>query len=1567
MKAPTKRATRRLAASIVVVLALAAAQSAQAKLWEGKGSDTLWSTPGNWENSTLPATTDSLAFRRAGAPNKTATLDALYSYNGTIHIGDGSSASSPYIFEATDPSYGLTIKDDVWLGYYEDGWLWIKSGTYIFGVTKDKGLHIGQAKSGSHNFWLKVGDGLSTASLNAKANKTAMFGGSVFIADKATLDFTGKDFEMSNTSSAYFTNTTFTAAYVRIADTTSMTLSNSTFTFTGDFNLSNGTGGNCTFKGVESVLQQTSGNRVFNVGAAQNSTATVEKDGGDWDCYYLRIGKGSGSTGTFTMNGGTFLSRNELSIGYANGSIGTFTLNGGSVTNNGNLYFLGSAPTLNINSGSFTVASDKEVLLGAGVAATINLNGGMLTTKHIKDNGATSASVLLNGGTIQANGTGSSLVDSTVDVKVGANGGTFHTGGHAITVPAAVNAATGVAGDLTVTGGGSATFSAPGNLTGAFAIGENTALHWFDQDGAVADYPISSISIAPGANLYLDADSTGCDTFGAATTNITATSANPATITLVFVSAAPAGTSYTLFDTVDGSEFVVVPLLGALELPHETSVVDGKLVLTITAEDYTWNGTQTNWGDADAWTKGGASATWTPGNNAIFDTAGREAVLAADAAASEVRFTANAAVSGESTLAVSKVDVASGATATISAPIGSAFSKTGAGTLVLGTNCTVQTTLSDGTLALACTNAIEWSNVTLGTDAAKPVTLRFADGATLANAPAQWFIGQMANVTSTVVKAGGDWTIGNMYIADAEGAYTSFRQEGGTLNLTSVMDIGRKSSAAYAHFDIAGGTVSHNDYTHMGANCPAAMTVRSGAKYEMTRAVSYGMIVGGNADAALNAAGGEVFIDGPVNLAYYGANGPNGVVNVSSGGVISCDGFKVNSSSAGGSGLLSMDGGMIRANKDNAAFVPNKDNMTVLVRANGGTIDANSKAITILRPILEDSESTGGGMTFKGGGIVTLASGNTYTGKTTVEVGTTVHVAAPGEIGGGLAVTVPETAPADGVYTLVTIDGSGTFGESVLTGVVAPDNATLRLRGDGKSVICIVGDPGFVWVGGASGSLSEASNWANNAVPGVGANCIIGNAAAANLTNPTGSDFAPDTITFPADTALVTISGEGTLSGLTSIVNNSSQHHVIACPVDASAATPTLPLADGNYLVFSGGIALNSMPSVASMRLAGVWNLTGDWTEPPTGTSIMSGSTVTVSGVLDDGYNIVVNANATLQVARARANLGADSKNRFLYKNDGTFIVTGEMQDKILHASGSYSLAGFFANGNNNAVTRANGLVHAGSTKNNHIFRLSNSANSATNTIVLGLGGLSFRDNLVRNTSCYPYFQIDSGKSAVLASSADWSLGANPVSGKDLCLELAGFVTIDTSDYDDRTVPHTITAIGRIGNHGKVTVTGCGTMAFEHSSDFGGGLDVKDTATVSFNSGCGLGRCGANVDVGATLEVAQSGTVALSGDLTLASGAALAFNFTERATAPTLSVSGAVTANGAVVVKISSDNDVRPAYGNDGKYVLTSGGKFANVTVSLDASAPNWVKGVSVENDEIVLYVKPIGTIFLIM
>ncbi|MBO7683329.1 MAG: hypothetical protein J6T51_01210 [Kiritimatiellae bacterium] len=431
-------------------------------------------------------------------------------------------------------------------------------------------------------------------------------------------------------------------------------------------------------------------------------TFTVDKTGGDWTMTGdFKIGLGSG-TATVTQRGGTF-----------------------------------------------SVPAGKWTRFESGSTSAINLYGGTFETSRITNQGATSNSVLLDGGTIEVNGDASNygLLDASVNVRVGSNGGTINAGGRSFHVPPAINAVENTSGAFTVTGGGAVSFQNMGNLTGALNVGDGTTVRWFDQDGTVsATCTFTSLALGAGSTIYIDGNATAVDALPSTVTT-TATAGNKATVEVSFSAIPAAGTTFALFPAASADVFDVKPRLGGLELPHEVSLANGNLVLTITAEDYTWNGTQTNWGDADAWTKGGAAATWADGNNAIFGTANATVALAADASAAEARFTADATISGSGTLTVPSVSVAPSVAATISATTAGTLEKTGAGTLTLGASRTDQTTVSGGTLAMANGATVDPAKLTLGSDSSTPVTFDYC-GQTL-DSPLAAFIKPGADVTLT--------------------------------------------------------------------------------------------------------------------------------------------------------------------------------------------------------------------------------------------------------------------------------------------------------------------------------------------------------------------------------------------------------------------------------------------------------------------------------------------------------------------------------------------------------------------------------------------------------------------------------------------------------------------------------------------------------------------------------------------------------------------------------------------------------------------------------------------------
>ena len=92
----------------------------------------------------------------------------------------------------------------------------------------------------------------------------------------------------------------------------------------------------------------------------------------------------------------------------------------------------------------------------------------------------------------------------------------------------------------------------------------------------------------------------------------------------------------------------------------------------------------------------------------------------------------------------------------------------------------------------------------------------------------------------------------------------------------------------------------------------------------------------------------------------------------------------------------------------------------------------------------------------------------------------------------------------------------------------------------------------------------------------------------------------------------------------------------------------------------------------------------------------------------------------------------------------------------------------------------------------------------------------------------------------------------------------------------------------------------------------------------------------------------------------------LGFNYTTKdapvlnLTDKTVTFDEGTTTN--VVVKISTDGK----RGRGGVNALTSGGKFAGVNVTLAEGYPDWVKGVSVVDGDIVLAAKPSGFVIIL-
>ena len=196
-----------------------------------------------------------------------------------------------------------------------------------------------------------------------------------------------------------------------------------------------------------------------------------------------------------------------------------------------------------------------------------------------------------------------------------------------------------------------------------------------------------------------------------------------------------------------------------------------------------------------------------------------------------------------------------------------------------------------------------------------------------------------------------------------------------------------------------------------------------------------------------------------------------------------------------GTGSVYFNGGTLKAGAASTSFMTGLSNAKV--QSGGAKIDTNGNNITIGQSLVEDSGSTGGGLTKTGGGTLTLSGDNGYTGATTVNQGT-LALASSGDISESATVEVKSGATLDvsakGGWTLggtQTLKGDGTVvGDLTANGIVAPGNSPGDLNFNDN--LTLAGTLNLEVNG------TGASNF--DRLVGDGANWILGSGITLNLT-----------------------------------------------------------------------------------------------------------------------------------------------------------------------------------------------------------------------------------------------------------------------------------------------------------------------------------------------------------------------------------------------------------------------------------------------------------------------------------
>ena len=290
-------------------------------------------------------------------------------------------------------------------------------------------------------------------------------------------------------------------------------------TATGEFNLTGGT------INVDRELRIGSGiggsgtmalsNGAFLNGGIINNNVIIGSFGGTGvatmtgDATILRtgdqlfVGNDDGSTGSFTVSGGTVDVGSWLAVG-RNGATGTFTINGTAMVNQG---VTDDSGTSRFELTNFNKPS----------TATVNLDGGTLTTNGIVNGAEGTTNLNLNGGLVKPRIDNAQFLQGLTAVTVGAGGAKIDTDDRTISIGQSLMGAPGDGG-LVKSGLGTlnlngfntyngativkaGTLGGAGSIAGAVTVNAAGTLNPGMTTGTLT---AGSVSIVPGGTLAID-------------------------------------------------------------------------------------------------------------------------------------------------------------------------------------------------------------------------------------------------------------------------------------------------------------------------------------------------------------------------------------------------------------------------------------------------------------------------------------------------------------------------------------------------------------------------------------------------------------------------------------------------------------------------------------------------------------------------------------------------------------------------------------------------------------------------------------------------------------------------------------------------------------------------------------------------------------------------------------------------------------------------------------------------------------------------------------------------------
>lgn len=513
-------------------------------------------------------------------------------------------------------------------------------------------------------------------------------------------------------------------------------------------------------------------------------------------------------------------------------------------------------------------------------------------------------------------------------------------------------------------------------------------------------------------------------------------------------------------------------------------------------------------------------------------------------------------------------------------------------------------------------------------------------------------VGKGANSTGTVIKDGGDWSCYYLRIGTGSGSTGSFVQNGGSMTVNTKefsLGLGADSEASYtlnggtltfnnfgpnvgcksgskADFNIMGGsaTLNGNNFLTVGrtAGSTATMTVGSGGKYTSIGNNVWGLLVGWDAPGTLNIAGGEV--ETRILSLCNTVSAANSEVNITDGGVLAIDYVKYTGSTR--STKINIDGGKVKRRTQSGVsntFLDANANVTVSVGDNGAEFDANGYDIAINED-LENKPEEAGKVRFSGGGTITLGGANSYTGGTTIELGTKVIASsetAKNTVVGKLIVDGTKYL-ADTSDIVLFEYGEGGLSAENIEFKNCGDGTTAKVSDDSKQIIVDFVARSWAIVSGDTklSALIEAAGGAP------ASDAIVGIKMIGNYTLTIDTDLTVGQLAFSNGIGSTLVIEEGVtlevndVTGINKITNNGA----LVKTGDGTVAWPFNNASKGVTIVRNGTLKVASC--------------IGDGTSQTV--RVASGATFDMNGWGDTVVNVILEEGANF--VNSRGNIGSD-------------------------------------------------------------------------------------------------------------------------------------------------------------------------------------------------------------------------------------------------------------------------------------------------------------------------------------